>query len=281
VWLSEQGIDVSLVSVTAWQVGEQTLAGFSKVYPTPEVEEFTLAPVRAEREEVARKAAERSRTATTGRRLVDNAALADGTLLRFVAQGIDAAEKEQLESWFADKPLRATARWRNDTSQPLVWDADRTTWTPTALARHIVAEATGKATGPLRRPSWWRTEEGDDLTSLADATGGRRRDWSDLHAILAAITPGHWTSYGDLAEVIGTAAQPVGNHVTNCDQCENAYRVLSASGEVSKGFRWSNPAREGQDPARVLAEEGVAFTGNSASPRQRLTPKQLRALVTH
>jgi len=103
---------------------------------------------------------------------------------------------------------------------------------PNGAGRHIVAEATGKAPGPLRGPSWWRTEEGDDLTSLAAATGGRRRDWSDLHAILAAITPGHWTSYGDLAEVIGTAAQPVGNHVTNCDQYENAYRVLSASGEV-------------------------------------------------
>lgn len=80
VWLSEQGLDVALVSVTAWRVAGQVAVGFSKVYPTPEVEEFALAPVRAEREEVVRMAADRSRSATTVRRLVEAAALADGTL---------------------------------------------------------------------------------------------------------------------------------------------------------------------------------------------------------
>lgn len=47
------------------------------------------------------------------------------------------------------------------------------------------------------------------------------------------------------------------------------------------GWKGASSRRRSLGSDRVLAEEGVAFTGNSASPRQRLTPKQLRALVTH
>src|SRR5439155_9535106 len=63
VWLSEMGVDISLVSVTAWRVDGRVVAGFTKVYPTPEVEEFTLAPARAEARVASEKAAERSRAA--------------------------------------------------------------------------------------------------------------------------------------------------------------------------------------------------------------------------
>lgn len=31
-------------------------------------------------------------------------------------------------------------------------------------------------------------------------------DWSALHAILEALPAGHWTTYGSLADAVGTAA---------------------------------------------------------------------------
>ncbi|MFF0571179.1 hypothetical protein ACFYT7_26610 [Streptomyces sp. NPDC004041] len=40
VWLSEMGIDIDLVQVGLWRVEGSLVAGFAKVYPTPEVEEF-------------------------------------------------------------------------------------------------------------------------------------------------------------------------------------------------------------------------------------------------
>ncbi|MEU7045947.1 hypothetical protein AB0A77_33485 [Streptomyces varsoviensis] len=48
VWLSEMNLDIDLVQVGLWRVEGHLVAGFTKVYPTPEVEEFTLAPARAE-----------------------------------------------------------------------------------------------------------------------------------------------------------------------------------------------------------------------------------------
>ncbi|MFJ4827588.1 endonuclease NucS domain-containing protein [Streptomyces bacillaris] len=39
VWLSEMGIDIDLVQVGLWRVEGSLVAGFTKVYPTPEVEE--------------------------------------------------------------------------------------------------------------------------------------------------------------------------------------------------------------------------------------------------
>lgn len=63
-------MDIDLISVTTWKLADgQLLAGFTKVYPTPETAEFTLAPARAEQAAVARKVAERNRAATAVRRL--------------------------------------------------------------------------------------------------------------------------------------------------------------------------------------------------------------------
>ncbi|MEU2764477.1 hypothetical protein [Streptomyces sp. NPDC007094] len=48
---------------TGWTCFEGSLvAGFAKVYPTPEVEEFTLTPARGEGEAAAKKLQERSRS---------------------------------------------------------------------------------------------------------------------------------------------------------------------------------------------------------------------------
>lgn len=38
-------------------------------------------------------------------------------------------------------------------------------------------------------------------------------DWTRMHAALAAIPDGRWTTFGDLAALAGTAAQAFGNHI--------------------------------------------------------------------
>lgn len=46
VWLSEMGVDMSLVQFQAYRVGQQVLLSVSTLYPVPDVEDFTVAPTR-------------------------------------------------------------------------------------------------------------------------------------------------------------------------------------------------------------------------------------------
>ena len=46
VWLSEMGLDVSLVRVQAYRTQHDVVVTASQLYPIPAVEEFTVAPVR-------------------------------------------------------------------------------------------------------------------------------------------------------------------------------------------------------------------------------------------
>ena len=278
VWLSEVGLDIDLVQVTAWSAGGQTLVGFTKLYPTPEVEEFTLAPARAESAQTAKKAEERGRAATAVKRLVAAGTLTDGMPLRLMpSHGTNEQTREAIEGWVAEDPSRGEATWRNDPVSPIVWGGDGKAWTPTALARHILAQAAG-VEASIRGPAWWVTEDGTDLATLAGDAPAGLRDWSDLHQILDALPAGQWTTYGDVAAVIGTAAQPLGQHVTRCPECVTAYRILNSDGRPATNFTWGDPHR--MDTVEdVLAAEGVTFTNGAADPALRLRPDALRALT--
>ena len=103
-------------------------------------------------------------------------------------------------------------------------------------------------------------------------------DWSRLHAHMAAIPAGRWTTYGTLAQLVGTAAQPLGQHITRCPECPHAHRVLSERGVVATGFTWSDP-NDRRDPAQILIDEGVDMAGGRASAAQRVDASELDALV--
>jgi alkylated DNA nucleotide flippase Atl1 len=101
--------------------------------------------------------------------------------------------------------------------------------------------------------------------------------WWRLNQLLACIPAGRWTSYSDVAEVIGThqvpsvLAWPRLPHPT--------HRVLKLSGEVSPEFRWVDPDRT-DDPHAVLSTEGVLFDAKGrASAQQRLTAAELASLA--
>jgi uncharacterized protein with ParB-like and HNH nuclease domain/alkylated DNA nucleotide flippase Atl1 len=92
------------------------------------------------------------------------------------------------------------------------------------------------------------------LLELEPATVGDRID--DL---IASIPRGKWTSYGAIANVLGTASQVVGNRITRGSQ-EGAWRVLRANGEIAPGFKWAaNSPNQGKDLREVLESEGVRF----------------------
>ena len=104
-------------------------------------------------------------------------------------------------------------------------------------------------------------------------------NWKLTHRILEEIPPGVWTTYGDLAEAVGTRAQPLAAHVSKCRNCVNAYRVLTSEGRLAEGFRWSDPLDE-RDPRLVLEAEGVRFIGDVADSEQRLNDEDLVTLVS-
>ncbi|WP_062428455.1 GmrSD restriction endonuclease domain-containing protein [Herbidospora daliensis] len=118
----------------------------------------------------------------------------------------------------------------------------------------------------------WPGPEKTDRGSAAS------RDWTLLHRALAALPPGTWTSYSDLAELIGSHAVPVGVHLGSTTVL-NAHRVLTKAGQVSEGFRWPDPA-DTRDVTALLAAEGVPLdAAGRADPARHLTARELAELV--
>ncbi len=104
-------------------------------------------------------------------------------------------------------------------------------------------------------------------------------DWNIVDEAVAAIPTGSWTSYGDLAEMAGTAAQPTANHVGRDPSLTFAYRVLNGDGSLSPSFKWTNPS-DNRDPMEVLIGEGIEFDAQDrASQAQRLGPAELQAIL--
>jgi alkylated DNA nucleotide flippase Atl1 len=103
-------------------------------------------------------------------------------------------------------------------------------------------------------------------------------DWSLAHQAVVAIPAGRWSSYGDLAALVGTHPVPMGQHLATTI-LDGAHRVLQAAGTISPGFAWPDRA-DGRDPKALLAQEGVLFDSDGrASQGQRLRSTDLAELV--
>ena len=104
-------------------------------------------------------------------------------------------------------------------------------------------------------------------------------DWTVVDEAVAALPVGSWTSYGDLAEMAGTAAQPTANHVGRDPSLKLAYRVLNGDGSLSPSFKWTDP-NDSRDPVEVLIGEGIEFDAQGrASQAQRLGAVELQAII--
>jgi 5-methylcytosine-specific restriction protein B len=140
-----------------------------------------------------------------------------------------------------------------------------------ALDRHRSPEELSRAMG-VDYDKGMAERRGVQVRAEADAK------YTRLEAALDLIEAGAWTTYGDLAEVTGLAAQGVGNFMTTTDS-PNAFRVLSANGTVASGFTWADPTRH-DDPLELLRDEGVEFDEEGrASQAQRLTAYEIAQLL--
>lgn len=278
VWLTEMGLDITMQRVQAYRIGaEGVIVTVSQLFPVPDVEEFTISPQRAEAVATqSRKRKTRERSAV--QKLVASRALPDGIQLTFrTTTEVDADARELVEEWIAEDPRRGRALWRNDVAKPLTWEYDGQSYRPTGIVSQVLQEAAQLARS-VRGTSWWVTEGDLSLVDLAGQLERSPFDWSQLHKILQTLPPGRWTTYGDLAEVVGTAAQPLGGHVASCPDCSNAWRILDASGLPRPGFRLTDQ-NDARPQHEVLESEGVRFDGDRADPAQRLSVDQLTAAM--
>jgi alkylated DNA nucleotide flippase Atl1 len=295
VWLSEMNLDIDLVQVSLWKVEGRLVAGFTKVYPTPEVEEFTLAPARMEAGAVTQKLQERSRAQNAVHVLVSGGLLPNGARLRLMPRhGAPEVVRESIATWVHEEESRATAMWTNNTAKPLTWAANGESYSPTGLANHIFTSVTGRTPDGIQGTTWWDVDadhvpdnvdpgewaalDGLSLASLAKQVSSTRKDWTGLHKLLAAMPSGRWTTYGDVAAAIDSHAVPVGTHLANCGECPTPWRILTKAGRISAGFRWSDP-RQTQTPMDLLTADGIRMTEGTAEAGARLPLEELKRLL--
>lgn len=173
------------------------------------------------------------------------------------------AEKRDMKGGFRDSPLRLN----DGLSQLEQWGAVEIE----SRARRLAHYAAGIWSRPTIEESLlarYRTQFNDS----------RRFDWSQTHAILAAIPPGRWTGYYNLAEAAGTGPQAIASHISRCVDCVGAHRVLTWNGAVADEFHWHDAADD-RDPIKVLADEGVKIVDGRADPEQQLDAEDLLSLI--
>jgi Domain of unknown function (DUF4268) len=125
--------------------------------------------------------------------------------------------RSQLEEWLHADPARRTAHWQNNLNAPLVWDVDKTVYTPASLVRHIVEQATG-ITRDWFGTQWWRDPAGWTLVELAGPLNGGKgalyRDYWSRWLEKVRVEHGHWTQMSTLpAQNFITLPSPIkGTH---------------------------------------------------------------------
>jgi hypothetical protein len=225
VWLSEMGLDISLVQISAFrsyiygQLGSSNvpMISVSQLYPLREVEEFTISPERQLAKEMA-DSKRRVQDAALVRRLVTTESVADGTIFTLSPRTeLSFDMRSQLEEWLDMDPARRTAHWQNSLNAPLVWDVDKAAYTPAGLVRHIMEQATGVGAN-YAGTQWWRDPTGWTMSELAGPLGGGkgamyREYWSRWLDKVRARHP-RWTQMTTLpAQNFITLPSPVrGTH---------------------------------------------------------------------
>jgi alkylated DNA nucleotide flippase Atl1 len=98
--------------------------------------------------------------------------------------------------------------------------------------------------------------------------------WDVAVTALAQLQHGAWTTYGDVAALVGTSAIAVGQWLAKT-AVPNAHRVLQADGTIADKFVWLDPGCT-DEPRDVLEADGVVFdAAGRAATEQRLSAEDL------
>jgi hypothetical protein len=205
VFLSEIGVDLRLVQVSAFRSGSGGLSApggapiisVKQVYPLREVEDFIAVSPERQLVRDAERSKRRVQDASTVRRLVGSDSVLDGTVFTLSPRGdIGPDLRARLEDWLHEEPVRRTAQWQNRTAAPLVWNADKAAYTPAALVRHIVEQATG-VSRDFHGTQWWRDPSGWTMVELvgplSGGKGGLYREFWSRWLERIRLDHGHWT----------------------------------------------------------------------------------------
>src|SRR5664279_5602058 len=187
------------------------------------------------------------------------------------------------------RPARGSRPAPVSGSRPRPWSTATAPWCararpsrpPSGAGKHVKGSVTNGWT-------FWRLEDGRRLADVRAVYRTEKPtqvdskpsfDWSELHAILELLPEGSWTTYGELADAVGTAAQPLGNHMSRCPHCVNvnAHRVLTHDGQVAESFRWTDPD-DHRKPIEMLSDEGIRFVNDRADDSKRLASDDLAML---
>jgi alkylated DNA nucleotide flippase Atl1 len=281
VWLSESGLDIVLLRYQLYATAADPLFVVSQMYPTPETEQFVLAPRREEVEQTKEKTKAEQRQKDSVKILAAEGALEVNTPLHLEPSGVNEELREAVARWLDEDATRAEGHWTGDPAAPIYWAYKGGKGKPSTFASEALELATGVKRA-LNGAAWWVTDDGSSLADLAAQYVEAKkttRDWSDLHSLLELLPQDRWTTYGDVATAIGTAPQPLGQHLLHCSDCVNAVHVLTAEGKPAEHFKWGNPD-ETRSPREVLEERGIVFSPSGAADlSQRLSAAQLLVLT--
>ncbi|MEV5826033.1 hypothetical protein AB0L25_10690 [Spirillospora sp. NPDC052242] len=161
--------------------------------------------------------------------------------------------------------------FRTGEAASLGWMTKRNGWAITPVGSQALEEFSGDE---LYRELVQRYRARRQATEVRSYTDPR---WAQVRDALARVAPGFWTTYGDLAGLVGLSAMSVGGFMAEA-AVPGAHRVLQRSGKVAKGFRWPDPERT-DDPYDVLRQEGLTFDGaGRADPAKRITVEDFRGM---
>lgn len=184
VFLHQQlGLDVRLVAFQAYKSGTDTLLTVSQHYPPPDVEEFVLSPEVNEAKQQRSARQSRKREATIVSLLLAGDVLEPGAPLAFHCPVVGA--QAEVDTWISENPARGRAEWQEDTSTPLIWEADGQAYSLTALASLILEQAAGR-TPEIKGPICWVDDQGVSLAERAEVVTSGSEIPPEIH--LAKLT---------------------------------------------------------------------------------------------
>lgn len=107
-----------------------------------------------------------SRRPSTVALLVEHRRIEDGTQLLF--RPVSPAEREALDEWLREDPLRYLATWTNDARKPLIWAVDGQQYSPSGLVARLW-DAAGWEARPVVAvgPRYWHLPGAGSLADLA------------------------------------------------------------------------------------------------------------------